>query len=464
MQKMLVFLSLLLVPGTFLRGQFSKEEMAQAEALRDEALKGSMAYEITASLTTEVGPRLAGTPGDQRAVEWAVAKFKALGFDDVRKEPVTFPRWRRGAESAEVVAPFPQPLLVTALGFSVGTPPDGIEAEVVEAASLEALTKMDAAKVQGKIVFINNRMERTKTGSGYSEAVVARRSGATEGSKLGAKAVLIRSIGTDSHRFPHAGGMYYEEGVHKIPAGALSNPDADLLADMLKRAEKVTLKLKLDCGMAGEATSYNVIGEVRGSQSPDKIVILGAHLDSWDLGTGAIDDGAGCGIVMDAARMISKLETRPRHTIRVVLFANEETGLFGARKYAEVHAGQLKNHVIGAESDFGAGRIWQLMSLVSEDKLGYIAQIAAVLAPLDITLGANSAWGGPDLIPLRRAGVPVVTLRQDGTDYFDYHHTPDDTLDKIDPKAMDQNVAAYVAFAYLAAQTPDGLGFFTPAD
>jgi len=464
MRMTVVMLSLMWVSGALLLAQYSKEEMAQAASLRDQAMEGSMAYEITASLTTEVGPRLAGTPGDLRAVAWAEAKFKALGFDEVKKEPVTFPRWRRGSESAEVVAPFPQPLHVTALGFSVGTPSEGVEAEVVEVASLDALTKMDAAKVEGKIVFINNRMERTKSGAGYGAAVVARRSGAAEGAKLGAKAVLIRSIGTDSHRFPHTGVMRYQEGIEKIPAGALSNPDADLLADMLKRADKVRLKLKLDCGMAGEATSYNVIGEMKGSQTPEKVVILGAHLDSWDLGTGAIDDGAGVGIVMAAARLIGQLENRPKHTIRVVLFANEETGLFGGRQYAKAHAGQVQNHVIGAESDFGAGRIWQFMSLVPEEKLSYIAQIAAVLAPLDITLGSNQAWGGPDLGPLRRLGVPMATLRQDGTDYFDYHHTPDDTLDKIDPKAMDQNVAAYVAFAYLAAQTPGGFGQLPAAE
>lgn len=439
-------------------GQYTDSELSQAAALRDLALEGNGSYEITASLTTEVGPRLAGTPADARAVAWAEAKLKSLGFDDVRKEAVTFPKWRRGAESVTVVSPFPQPLHVTALGFSVGTPKAGIEAEVVEVPTFQALTKMSAEKIEGKIVFINNRMTRTRNGSGYGVAVIARNSGASEAAKLGALAVLIRSIGTDSHRFPHTGVMRYQDGVKKIPAGAISNPDADLLEDMLRRADVVKLRVKLDCETLGEATSYNVIGDMRGRETPEKVVLLGAHLDSWDLGTGAIDDGAGVGIVVEAARLIGQLERRPRHTVRVVLFANEETGLFGAFEYAKNIAGQVENHVIAAESDFGAGRIWQLQSRVPQDRLGYIAQIASVLAPLEITLGHNQAFGGPDLIPLRPLGVPLASLQQDGTDYFDYHHTADDTLDKIDPKAMAQNVAAYAAFAYLAAETPGGFG------
>ena len=441
-----------------LRAQFSEAQLAHAAELRDKALTGNGSYEITASLTTEVGPRLAGSPGDARAVAWAEAKLKALGFEKVYKMPVRFPKWQRGLEQLEVLSPFPQPLHLTALGFSVGTPENGIEAEVVEVPSLEALTQMSADQVRGKIVFINNRMERAKSGAGYGPAVVARRSGASESARLGGLAVLIRSIGTDDHRFPHTGVLRYEEDVKRIPAAALSNPDADLLADMLRRDPVVKLKLNMQCGVTEEATSYNVIGEFPGRESPEKVVLLGAHLDSWDLGTGAIDDAAGVGIVTEAARMIGLSGKRPRHTIRVVLFANEETGLFGARQYAVDMADQLHNHIICAESDFGAGKIWQFSSWVQPDRLGYVAQMASVLAPLDITFGGNTADGGPDLIPLRALGVPVVELLQDGTDYFDYHHTADDTLDKVNPQDLAQNVAVYAAFAYLAAELPEGFG------
>lgn len=438
--------------------QFSDEELARAAGLREAALKSNGAYEVTASLTTEVGPRLAGTEADVRAVAWAVAKLKALGFEKITKQPVTIPLWRRGEESLDVVAPFPQPLHLTALGFSVGTPEKGIEADVLEVPDFDALTKLKSEEVAGKIVFINNKMERTRTGAGYGAAVIARRSGASQTARLGGLAVIIRSIGTDGHRFPHTGVLRYDEGVKKVPAAAISNPDADLLADMLKRSPKVTLRLKMDCGIEGEATTHNVIADVPGRTNPEKVVVIGAHLDSWDLGTGAVDDGAGVGIVVEAARLISKLEQKPRNTVRVVLFASEENGLFGAREYAKQIADSRETHIIGAESDFGAGRIWEFQTWVPKSKLGLVAQIASVLAPLDIRLGGNAARGGPDLIPMRALGIPVAGLIQDGTDYFDYHHTADDTLDKIDPKAMAQNAAAYAVFAYLAAEMPESFG------
>lgn len=436
----------------------SETDLATAAKLRDEALKTSKGYEIVESLTTEVGPRMAGTPGDAAAVKWGVAKLKSLGFDKVWTEPVTFPTWKRGAETAEVIAPYPQPLVITALGFSVGTPEDGLSAEIIEFDSLEALKKSAEDSAKGKIVFINKRMKRAKDGSGYGPAVSARTTGASEAAKKGAVGILIRSIGTDSDRMAHTGLMRYEEGINKIPAAALSAPDADLLENMLRRDKPVTVKVTIGAKQGGEYTSHNVIGEITGSEKPQEYVIIGGHLDSWDLGTGAIDDGAGIAITTAAAELIARLPERPKRSIRVIMFANEEQGLVGGKAYAQAHKSELSNIITAAESDFGAGPIWRIDSKVKPDALPVVDKIAEILKPLGIEYGNNEAGGGPDLIPLRNMGISVFSLRQDGTDYFDYHHTPNDTLDKINPEHLNQNTAAYVVFAYIAAQMEGDFG------
>jgi len=437
----------------------SEEDLNVAAELRDEALKSSKGYDIVESLTTEVGPRMAGTPGDAAAVKWGVAKLEELGFDKVWTEPVTFPTWKRGVETAEVLAPYPQPLVVTALGFSVATPKEGIAAEIIEFDDLAALKDAPVDAANGKIVFINNRMERSRDGSGYGPAVAARGQGASEAAKKGAVAILIRSIGTDNDRMPHTGVMRYEDGINKIPAAALSAPDADLLENMVRRGKPVTVKVNIGAKNGQEYTSQNVIAEVTGSEKPEEYVIIGGHLDSWDLGTGAIDDDAGVAITTAAAELILRLPERPKRSIRVILFANEEQGLVGGKAYADAYKDELKNIISGAESDFGAGRIWRIDSKVKPEALPVVKQIAKVLKPLGIEYGNNQAGGGPDLIPLRGMGISVFSLRQDGTDYFDYHHTPNDTLDKIDPEALDQNTAAYVVFAYLVAQMDGDFGF-----
>lgn len=434
---------------------------ATASSLRDDALKGTRAFEIVRSLTTEVGPRLAGSAGDPRAVEWGVRTMKELGFQNVRAEKVTVPHWDRGAESGEIVSPWPQPVHLTALGGSVGTPEGsigGIEAEVVQVPDVAALEKMDAGKVKGKIVFINKRMERRKDGSGYGEAVVGRGRGAVVAGKLGAAAVLIRSVGTDNNRTPHTGAMRYEDNGPKIPAAALSNPDSDLLESQLAGGKPVVFRLKLGARLLGEAGSANVIGEIPGREKPEEVVLLGCHLDSWDLGTGAVDDGAGCAIMMEAARRIGELKQRPRRTIRVVLFANEEFGLSGARGYAEAHANELPKHVLAGESDFGSGKVWRISSRVAPETLPAFDAIAELLVPIGVERGDNEAGGGADLIPMIPARVPVAGLSQDGTYYFDWHHTANDTLDKIDPKDLDQNVAAWAVVAYGAAEMQGDFG------
>jgi hypothetical protein len=439
--------------------------IATAERLRDQAQKGSDAYAIVESLTTEIGPRMAGTPAFDRAVVWAKAKFKSLGYDKVYLEPVTFPQWRRGHERAEVLTPFPQRVAITALGGSVGTGGRPLEADVVEFATLDALKAAPVGSLAGKIAYIGNRMQRFKDGHGYGPAVAARHGGASEAAKKGAVALLIRSIGTDRDRLPHTGMMEYVADVQKIPAAALSNPDADLLSNMLRRGKPVRMRLDIDAGFTGTtSTGYNVIGEILGRESPQEVVVIGGHLDSWDLGTGAIDDGAGVAITMAAGAMIGRLDKPPRRTIRVIAFGNEEQGVYGGKAYAAAHAAQVAAHQLGCESDFGAGRIYAFRAGTSSEAAPVIAQIGQVLAPLGIVSEIADGVGdpGPDTGPIAKLGMPWAQLSQDGTQYFDYHHTANDTLDKVDAKDLDQQAAAYAVLAYLAAESRVDFGRSPP--
>ncbi len=447
---------------------------ATAAELRDRALseeERDTPWEILESLTTEVGPRFAGSPGDKAAIAWGLRTMEALGFEAVRAEPVTVPHWVRGRNEGEILAPFPQPMVLTALGGSVATPGDGLVAEVVRAGSLAELAALPDEAVAGKIVFLDQSMERRRDGAGYGQTVGIRSIGPVEAAKKGAVGLVIRSVGTGTHRFPHTGGTRYDEAVPKIPAAALAIPDADLLAAQLERVQQdgadpepgqrlgpVRFRLVLDTETLPDEPSANVIGEVRGRELPDEIVLIACHLDSWDLGTGAIDDGAGCAHVLTAGALLARLPEAPRRTVRVVLFANEEFGLSGARAYAEAHADALDRHVLAAESDFGAGRIWRFALLADPAALPDAEALAEVLAPLGIEWDGNSARGGADLIPLRSARVPLADLTPDGTHYFDYHHTADDTLDKVDPDLLAQASAAWAALAWWAAETDADLG------
>ncbi|MET1256078.1 M20/M25/M40 family metallo-hydrolase [Aliikangiella maris] len=449
---LLIFTLVVLSPVHIHAGAQQTEDEIVA-AIRDKALKSPLAYEILESLTTEVGHRMPGTPQDAKAVDWAVKKLKSLKFDKVWTEPVSFKTWVRRHESAYIIAPYEHELKVTALGYSVPTPDQGIEAEVIHFNTIEDLIDSKADSAKGKIVFISRKMERFKDGSGYGPAVRARGNGASEAALKGAVAVVIRSIGTDSHRLPHTGMMRYKDNVVQIPAAAISNPDADLLERIFARQQPVKMKLQLNSGPGEEYTSQNVIAEMSGSELPDQKIIIGGHLDSWDLGTGAIDDGAGVAITVAAAKLIGASGYRPKRTIRVILWANEEQGLIGAKAYAKAHQQEMPLHVTGAESDFGAGKIYAFSSHVSPDNLQLVNRMSQLMTPLGIKYVNNQARPGPDLIPLFEQGMSVFALHQDGTDYFDVHHTADDTLDKVDPQNLAQNVAAYVVFAYLTANS-----------
>ena len=433
---------------------------AQVERLRDAALQDKHAWDIVEGLTTEVGPRLAGTEAEARAREWAVRRLKSMGFSNVRIEEFDMPVWVRGEERAEIVAPFPQPLALTALGNSGATPASGIEAEVVRFDSLAELTAASPDTVRGKIVFVTHRMGKTQDGSSYGYFGVVRRTGPSTASRLGAAAIVIRSIGTDSHRFPHTGSQNWAQGVTPIPAAALSNPDADNLERMFARGKPVRMRVLLTPRQIGIRKSGNVIAEVPGRDPKAGLVLVGGHLDSWDLGTGAIDDGAGVAITAAAAKRVMDAG-RPRRTIRVVWFGAEEVGLLGGEEYRKRHSNEF--HASASESDFGADRIWRVDLGLPPSASAVAGRIEAALAPLGIARGAGPARGGPDIGALVAGGVPAVTLQQDGTDYFDLHHTPDDTLDKIDPEKLRQNVAAYTAMIATVANAPENWTHNPPA-
>lgn len=430
---------------------FAENDLAHAKHAMRIAQESDLAFELVAGLTSEIGPRPAGSASDAKAVAWAKKKLTALGFEHVWSEPVTIEAWTRGKADAEIVTPTRQRLAVVALGNGVSTPPGGIVAELAYFASLHALKADTSGRAKGRIVFLDGDFKASRDGAGYGKAVPARTQGASEAAKQGALAVLIRSIGTDSNRLPHTGSVNYAKGVARIPAAAVSAPDADLIARLSSgdRMSKVSLLMKNEA--AKNRTTHNVFAEIRGTEKPQDIVAIGAHLDSWDLGTGALDDGAGVAIVVAAATILKDMGVKPKRTIRVILFGNEENGLDGARAYLEKYGHE--RHQLVAEADAGADAIYQMNTRGDESTLPWMRAIGDLIAPLGIAAGHNNASPGADFSPmLHKMNPPVIGMAQDMTRYFDYHHTANDTLDKIDPKQLKQNVAAWAAMVWLAVQ------------
>lgn len=441
---------------------FAQPAGTDPAALRDAALHGDqLAWDIVEGLTTEIGPRQAGTEAEARARQWATRRLTELGFSNVRVEPFDMPVWVRGEERAEIVSPFPQPLVLTALGNSGATPPQGIEAEVVAFDSVAGLEAAPDAAVRGKIVFIDHNMRPTQDGSGYGQFGAPRRQGPTIASRKGAAAIVVRSIGTDHHRNPHTGVQVFGEGARPIPAAALSVPDAEQLKRILKRGQPVRMHLVLTPRNIGVRQSGNVVAEVPGSDPDAGVIVIGGHLDSWDTGTGAIDNAAGVGITVAAAHRIMQAG-QPRRTIRVVLFGAEEVGGGGGPTHYRLHSGE-DNVVLVGESDFGADRVWRVNFNLAPENEALAARIAALLAPLGIVRGNERANAGADLGVWPRNGIAAIDLNQDGIRYFDYHHSPDDTLDKVDPEQLRQNVAAWTAVLALAANAPEPIGRVAPA-
>ncbi|HYG27921.1 MAG TPA: M20/M25/M40 family metallo-hydrolase [Caulobacteraceae bacterium] len=421
-----------------------------ARALRDAALKDDTAWRLLEDLTTSIGPRPVGSPGMERAMEWGVAQFRALGFSNINVEEFAKPAWRRGAESAEIVAPYPMKLSVLALGRSPATPAAGIEAPVVVFRTYSEMLAQPVGAFAGRIVVVNEPMVRTQDAAGYSQINRVRTRGPVEAARRGAVAYLHRSLSTGDSNAPHTGATSWPAGEPQIPAAALGVPDADQL-ERLAAGGPVRVRLNLQSHTDQDAKAWNIGAEIPGREKPEEIVLIGAHLDSWDPSPGAHDDAAGIAITTAAAKLIAALPKKPRRTIRVVMFGSEETG--GSEKaYAEMHA--RENIVIASESDLGGDRAYALRLPAGSRDHPVMQTAAEVLSPLRIYVDtAPATTGGADIAGLKAAGVPVFNIRQDASRYFDLHHSADDTLDKIDPDELAQNVAVWAAFLYTVANS-----------
>ncbi len=448
---MKTFVFALLLAGGYAAVAETPEQIAAG--LARTALTNSGAMGIVRDLTTDVGPRLAGSEAEKRAAAWAKQRLEQLGFDRVWVE--SFPlehSWERGIETAEIISPSPQRLVVTALGDSVATPPEGIVADIALFKTYNEFLAAPTNSLRGKVVVVTERMVRARDGRGYGEINKMRNRGPAEAAHRGAIGYLLRSLATDNHRIAHAGHTNFPKDGPRIPAAALSVPDAEQLERLVEKGGPVRVKLVLTPRILGPGTSQNVIAEIKGREKPDEIVLLGAHLDSWDLGTGALDDGAGVGIVVATAKLIRDLPQRPKRTIRVVLFGSEEPGLLGGIAYSQAHKSEVGHYIVVAEPDEGQGPVYAFQTGVANPDEASLQRIRAALSPLGIAGGDNTSKGSSDVEPLAELGAPAVTLELDSTDYFDFHHTADDTFDKLSPERMNQTTAAYVVFTYLAAE------------
>lgn len=420
-----------------------------SQKLIAEALSSRFAWERLALLTDTFGHRLSGSKNLEDAIDWAVEEMKKDGLDNVRKEPVKVPHWVRGAESAAIVAPRHHPMAMLGLGNSVGTPSEGIEAETIVARSFQEL---DAAgsRVRGKIVLFNVPFTT------YGETVQYRASGPSRAASMGAVAVLVRSVGLAGLRTPHTGALRYAEGVPRIPAAAIAAEDAERLQRMQDRGTPVRVLLKMEARFLPDADSFNVVGEIQGRERPDEVVVVGGHFDSWDVGTGATDDGGGCVVTWEALRLMKKLNLRPRRTVRVVLWTNEENGLRGGLAYLERYRADLGKHVLMLESDSGVFRPTGFGFSGTDTARATIKDIAALLRVIQADrIGPNG--GGADIGPSVEAGqIPAMSLEVDGN-YFLIHHTPADTVDKINPEDMARASAAIAVMAYVVADLPQRL-------
>ena len=431
-----------------------------AGELRDKAMRGdSVAWDFASELTTRIGPRTAGTPAERAAAEWSVKKLKLLGFENVRIEPFRMTAWIRGSERVEIVAPSPQPIVAAALGGSPPTPAGGIEGDIVMFATLEDLEAAAPGSLTGKIAMITRQMPPTQDGSGYGASSPSRRDGPNEAAHRGAIGFVIRSLATGGDRFAHAGAARYDGTRFSIPSFAVSEPDADQILRLTGLGEKVRLRLTSTASYDPNAMSQNVVADIRGSERPGDVIVLGAHLDSWDLGTGAIDDAAGLAIITGAARLIGQAPRKPKRTVRVVFYGSEEVSQPGAiplggESYPKEHQPEIASHVLASESDFGADRVYSVSLPAGAFATPFGATLVRVLAPIAVVPSNQPPGnGGADTAPLAHLGVPIFLLNQDGTKYFDVHHTANDTLDKIDRTALSQNVAAWAALVWLVADS-----------
>src|SRR2546430_9428041 len=439
---------------------FSPQTLAELKRLQQAALSSDYAYRQVGHLANNIGPRLSGSAQAAKAVEYVANELKAIGWE-VQLEKAMVPHWVRGEETAALVQ-FPgqapdttQKIVLCALGPSVATSADGITAEVIAVRNFEELKSLPRDKVVGKIVLFNYPFAKQiaaegRAGEAYGEAVVYRSDGPSAAARQGAVACLIRSVGGADYRLPHTGMTKYANDAPKIPAGAVTSEDADLIVDLVRQGP-VKMKLVLTPQQLPDVESYNVIADIKGSAHPEQMIIVSGHLDSWDLGTGAIDDGAGVAVSMELANLIQKLRFKPKRTIRVIAWMNEENGEAGSKQYAKDHEKEFSNHFAAMETDAGAGHPIGVNVKANAEVKKMFAPVAAILQESGAGILNLVEHCGADIEPLEKAGVPAFSPIQDSRFYFNYHHTAADTLDKIVPKELAENSAVVAVFAYALA-------------
>jgi len=471
-----------------------EEPTAELPPIAQQALESDLAYTLVSDLVTTIGARFAGSENEAAARAWAVARFEELGFQNIHVEPFEVPGWRRGREEGFLLTSQRQHIELSTLGGSPATPEGGLRAPLAFVATHDDLLAAPPGAYDGMIVFINDHMERTESGQGYRGAVRKRKFGAIEAARRGAVAVLSRSVNTSPHRFASAGGQWFEDGVEPIPAAAVSNPDANRIERLARDGAPLEVELFIEPQDLEPQLSGNVIAEIPGATRPEEIVLLGAHLDTWDNTDGALDDGAGVATVMSAAWLVSQQETPPDRTIRVVLFGAEEIGALGGFAYANRHGpaftdiaaaieqgangmrawemttqelsaleGFARGHnsapyysayTVAVEADAGGGAPLTFNTNVHDEDLPFYDRIGEQLASLGVTRGTNDSGSGADIYTFRQTGANVVDIKQDMSDYFDVYHTSSDTLSQVDPEALQMTVAAYAVFAQSAATLP----------
>jgi carboxypeptidase Q len=445
----LILLPLLLWSASVFAADLPKQYTDTANRLIHSATNSPFGFKRLETLCDTFGPRFTGSANLENAIDWCMKEMKEDGFKNVHGEKVKVPRWVRGKESATLISPRHRNLPMMGLGGSVGTPKEGITAEVLVVKNFEDL-KTKATQAKGKIVLFNLPFTE------YRETVIVRRLGAIEASKVGAVASLIRSVGPFSMQSPHTGNMSYKDEVKKIPHAALSLEDAEMLARMQARGEKITIQLKMEAHMLPDGYSRNVIADIPGTEHPEQIVIVSGHIDSWDVGQGAMDDGGGCVASWEAARLMLKLGLKLRRTIRVVLWTNEENGMRGAKEYAKRHEDDLKNHVLAIESDSGVFSPTGYGFLGSGKGMETIQAVGKLLDPIkagEIKKGCR----GADVLKLITGGVPVMHLEVDREKYFWFHHTDADTTDKLNPAEFNRCVASMAIMAFTVADLEETL-------
>jgi carboxypeptidase Q len=423
---------------------------ANAQQLMQAAQADQFAWDRLAEITDTFGQRLSGSANLTRAIAWAQEAMKKDGLENVHTERVMVPRWVRGNESLEIVEPPQHNVPLLGLGGSVATPPNGIEADVIVVSTGDELTRR-GAEAKGKIVLFNVPFTT------YGETVQYRSGGASMAAKQGAVAALVRAVGPMGLRTPHTGGMSYAEGAAKIPTAAIPAEDANRIQRLVSRGVKVRMRLKMEAHFEADAESFNVVGEIRGSEKPHEIVLVGGHYDSWDPGTGASDDAVGCVVTWEAARLMKKLNIRPKRTVRVVLFTNEENGTRGGNGYRDQHSAEAANHVLSVESDSGVFAPARLGFSGSDAARKTMSEIMTLLAPLGLS-EISGGGGGADIGPISALGkVPMLAYSGDSHKYFTIHHTPADTIDRIEPQEVSKAAAALAAVIYVVADMPQNL-------